>query len=265
MDGWRDYMAYPQCPSFFVPDETGASLGPLLALFVDPVIQGSWSKLKEAVLKGGIPFNMVHGVNAFEYPRLDTRFNQVFNKAMFNYPCIIIKNILQKYKGFEGIKQLVDVGGGLGHNLHAITSKYPSTRGINFDLPHVIRDALPFPGVEHVSGDMFETIPRGDAIFMKWVLQVWSNGHCLKVLKNCYKAIPADGKVIVVESIVKPEPETTVIAKAISQMDVYMMTKNPGGKERTQEEFLALATSAGFNRIIVQCQVGQLWVMEFYK
>ncbi|KAK4849017.1 hypothetical protein QYF36_019884 [Acer negundo] len=81
--------------------------------------------------------------------------------------------------GFENVKQLVDVGGGLGVTLKAVTAKYPHIKGINFDLPHVIQRAPNYPGVEHVGGDMFESVPKGDAIFMKWILHDWSDEHCL--------------------------------------------------------------------------------------
>ena len=55
--------------------------------------------------------------------------------------------ILDVYKGFEGLKVLVDVGGGIGVTLNVITSKYPQIRGINFDLPHVVSDAPSYPGI----------------------------------------------------------------------------------------------------------------------
>lgn len=57
-----------------------------------------------------------------------------------------MKRILETYTGFEGISTLVDVGGGTGHGLKMIISKYPSIKGINFDLPQVIENAPPFPG-----------------------------------------------------------------------------------------------------------------------
>ncbi|CBI34619.3 unnamed protein product, partial [Vitis vinifera] len=72
--------------------------------------------------------------------------------------------------GFEGLKPLVDVGGGNGSILNVIVSKYPSIKGINFDLAPVIEKSPSYPGVEHVAGDMFTSVPNGDAIFMKWIL-----------------------------------------------------------------------------------------------
>ncbi|XP_021767231.1 caffeic acid 3-O-methyltransferase-like [Chenopodium quinoa] len=249
----------------FVPDQDGVSLAPMLNLVIDKVFLQSWSKLKETVLEGGIPFNKVHGMHAFEYPSVDPRFNDIFNKAMYDQTTYTIKLILDKYKGFQNIQQLVDVGGGLGHSIHAITSIYPSIKGINFDLPHVIEHAPSLPGIEHVGGDMFESVPKGDAIFMKWILHDWSDDRCLTLLKNCHKALPDNGKVIVVETNITDEPETTALARAICQLDVSMMTQNPGGKERTRREFEALAKATGFAGVKFVCYVSNFWVMEFYK
>ncbi|XP_027902087.1 caffeic acid 3-O-methyltransferase-like isoform X1 [Vigna unguiculata] len=250
---------------FFARNSDGVSLGPLMALLQDKIFLHSWSELKDAIREGGIPFNRVYGTHAFEYPKLDSRFNKVFNTAMINHTTLVMKNVLESYKGFEGIKRLVDVGGGLGININLITSKYPYIHGINFDLPHVIQDAPSYPGVEHVGGDMFENVPKGDAIFMKWILHDWSDEQCVKLLKNCYDAIPDEGKVIVVEAILPKIAETNDAYKTVSQMDVLMMTQNPGGKERSEQEFMDLATAAGFSGIRYECHVNLFWVMEFFK
>ncbi|XVF22269.1 hypothetical protein REPUB_Repub12eG0158700 [Reevesia pubescens] len=250
---------------YFVRNQDGVSFGPLMALVQDKIFLDSWSHLKDAVLEGGIAFNKAHGTNAFEYPELDARFNEVFNAAMFNTSTIVMKKILESYKGFEGITQLVDVGGNLGITLHYITSKYPNIKGISFDLPHVVQRAPSYPGVQHVAGDMFESVPEGDAIFMRWILHDWSDEKCLRLLKNCYKAIPDNGKVIVVDSVIPVMPEATPSTKATFLLDVQMMTQNPGGKERTKQEFMALATEAGFTSVKFECFVCDSWIMEFYK
>ena len=54
--------------------------------------------------------------------------------------------MLENYKGFEGVSTLVDVAGNIGINLNMIISKYPTIKGINFDLPHVIKDAPTYKG-----------------------------------------------------------------------------------------------------------------------
>ncbi|KAI8571275.1 hypothetical protein RHMOL_Rhmol01G0106900 [Rhododendron molle] len=251
---------------YFVPNQDGASLAPILILALEKAFVGSWYQLKGAVLEGGIPFHKVHGIPAFEYSTNDPRFSEVFNKAMIDHSAIVNKKILESsYKGFEQVQKLVDVGGGLGATLKLITSKYPHITAVNFDLPHVIQHAPSYPRVEHVGGDMFEVIPKGDAILMKWILHNWSDDHCLKLLKNCYKALPENGKVIVVDGILPVMPDSSAATKGIFQMDLQMMAQLFGGKERTQQEFSALATGAGFSGIRLECLVCDLWIMEFYK
>ncbi|XP_020959183.1 quercetin 3-O-methyltransferase 1-like [Arachis ipaensis] len=68
---------------YFVTDaDDGSLLGPTLALLLDNVFYQSWKEVKGAIMEGGIPFNKVYGMHAFEYPGVDQRFNEVFNKAM---------------------------------------------------------------------------------------------------------------------------------------------------------------------------------------
>lgn len=89
----------------------------------------------------------VHGMPVYQGIQSDPAWNNVFNKAMANICTIEMKKILEKYKGFEGISILVDVGGGIGQSLNMIISKYPSIKGINFDLPQVIQHAPIYPGI----------------------------------------------------------------------------------------------------------------------
>ena len=48
-------------------------------------------------------------------------------------------------------------------------------------------------------------------------------------------------------------------------MDLIMMTQTPAGKERTQQEFMALATKVGFSGIRYECFICNVCVMEFFK
>ncbi|KAF5762938.1 putative caffeate O-methyltransferase [Helianthus annuus] len=250
---------------YFIPDEDGASLGTLLELGQDKAVADDWIKLKDSVIEGGVPFERNNGATTFEFGALDARFDNVFNNAMLNHTTIVMKRILECYDGFDGLKRVVDVGGGLGATINMIVSKHPTIKGINFDLPHVTRHAPLYPGVEHVGGDMFQKVPQGDAVFMKWILHDWSDDDCVKLLKNCYKALPVDGKVIIVEAILPFVPDTSSSVKVSTQLDVVMMTHYHGGKERTEDEFLALATGAGFTGIRKKCFACNFWVMEFYK
>ncbi|KAL6953169.1 caffeate O-methyltransferase, partial [Sarracenia purpurea var. burkii] len=221
--------------------------------------------LKEAVIDGGIPFNKAYGMPVFKYLGMDNRFNKVFSQAMSNSSTITMKNVIETYQGFEGLTTLVDVGGGIGATLNMIISKYPSIKGINFDLPHVIKDAPSYQGVEHVGGDMFVSVPKANAIFMKSIAHDWSDEDYLKLLKNCYDALPDTGKVIVVECIIPVALDTSLAAKDVFVLDCILLANFGSGKERTEKEFENLAKGAGFKGFRVLCFPFNNYVMEFLK
>ncbi|XP_026445853.1 caffeic acid 3-O-methyltransferase-like isoform X2 [Papaver somniferum] len=154
----RLYGLAPVCKYFTRDQDNGVSVAPLAVMNTDRVFMDSWYHFKDAVMEGGIPFNRAHGMSAFEYPGVDLRFNQMFNKAMLDHTTLTMKKVLETYKGFEGIKVLVDVGGGVGVATKKITAKYPQLKG-----------------VENVGGDMFVSVPRGDAIFMKVTVSFLGN------------------------------------------------------------------------------------------
>ncbi|KAH9757346.1 Flavone 3'-O-methyltransferase 1 [Citrus sinensis] len=262
----RVYGAAPIC-KFLIKnqDDDDGSVAPLFLLHHDKVFMESWYHLKDVILEGGIPFRRAYGMTQFEYLGTDPRFNGVFNEAMSNHSALVMNKILDVYRGFDGLKVLVDVGGGIGVTLGMITSRYPCIKGISFDLPHVLANAPSFPGVEHVGGDMFENVPRGDAIFLKWMLHGWTDEHCLKLLKNCWEALPENGKVIIVESILPLVPENQASSHIVFEQDLFMLAQTTGGRERSKKEYEALAKNSGFSGLEIVCCAYNSWVMEFHK
>ncbi|GLU17624.1 hypothetical protein SLE2022_339840 [Rubroshorea leprosula] len=99
------------------------------------------------------------------------------------------------------------------------------------------------------------------------MLHSWDDDHCLKILENCFEALPVNGKVMVVDLVIpeEPETETGVAAKSLFQMDLFMMNMNANGKERTEKEFQSLAKAAGFSHIRVPFCAYNFAVVEFYK
>ncbi|XP_047076781.1 tricetin 3',4',5'-O-trimethyltransferase-like [Lolium rigidum] len=260
----RRYGATPVC-RWLAPNEDGASMAPFALLTQDRVFMEAWCHMKDAILEGGSAFHRAFGTSWFEYAGQDARFNRLFNEAMEHHSVILTKKLLELYKGFDGIGTLVDVAGGVGAVIHAITSKYPSIKGINFDLPHVIADAPPYPGVEHVSGDMFKKMPSGDAILMKWILNCFSDDECATLLKNCYDALPAHGKVINVECILPVNPDATNGAQALIAVDLSLLVYSPGGKERYHRDLEKLAKGAGFTGVTATYIFADFWAMEYTK
>ncbi|CAL9172045.1 unnamed protein product [Musa hybrid cultivar] len=258
------YGPAPVC-KYLAKNEDGVSMAALALMNQDKVLMESWYHLKDAVFDGGIPFNKAYGMMAFEYYGTDARFNKLFNEGMRNHSTIMTKKLLDIYRGFEGVKVLVDVGGGVGGTISIIAAKHPHIKAINFDLPHVISEAPPIAGVEHRGGDMFDSVPSGDAILMKWILHDWSDELCVKILRNCWKALPEKGRVILVECVLPVVPEPMGRGREVFYLDVVMMVHNPGGKERTEREYEGLAREAGFSGLKATYIFANTWIIEFTK
>ncbi|XP_013590551.1 PREDICTED: caffeic acid 3-O-methyltransferase-like [Brassica oleracea var. oleracea] len=262
----RVYAAEPVCTYFLKDSDGSGSLASLLIMFHDQVIFKTWTKLKDVILEGRDAFSNAHGMRIFEYINVDERFGELFHQAMSESSTIVMKKVLEVYRGFEGVNTLVDVGGANGTILGLITSKYPHIKGVNFDLAQVLIDAPFYPGVKHVSGDMFKEVPSGDAVFMKWILHDWADEHCIKILKNCWKSLPEKGKMIILERITPEEPMGgDLLSDTVFAMDLLMLTQCSGGKERSLSQFENLAFESGFIRCEVICLAYSYSVIEFSK
>ncbi|KAK5794934.1 caffeic acid 3-O-methyltransferase-like isoform X1 [Gossypium arboreum] len=246
----------------FVNDENNGSL---VASIMNKGKVELWLQFKDLVLEGGNRYEKVREMPFYQYTSLNPEHAKGFDTEMTNLSKITVKKILERYNGFQGGTTLVDVGGGYGVTLNMIISKYPSIKGINYDLPHVVQAAPSFPGIEHVGGDMFSIVPKADTIMMKEILHNWDDEHCLKLLKNCYEALEERGKVIVISFIMVEETEASNAAKFICQMDLNMAMLF-GAKERTAKQLKSMAMDAGFSSFQLKCLVfNVIAVMEFYK
>ncbi|KAL0351470.1 UNVERIFIED_CONTAM: Bergaptol O-methyltransferase [Sesamum calycinum] len=127
---------------------------------------------------------------------------------------VYIKKAIKIYDGFSSLGSIVDVGGGIATALALIIANYPYINGVNFDLPEVVRNAPTYHGIEHIGGDMFAEVPRGDAISYS-------------------------------------SPQTDIHAKYVTKLDVIMSTKLEG-KERTKDEFETLATKKAASDLILR-------------
>nr|6I6K_A Chain A, O-methyltransferase 1 [Papaver somniferum]6I6K_B Chain B, O-methyltransferase 1 [Papaver somniferum]6I6L_A Chain A, O-methyltransferase 1 [Papaver somniferum]6I6L_B Chain B, O-methyltransferase 1 [Papaver somniferum] len=246
--------------------EDGVSLVEELLFTSDKVVVDSFFKLKCVVEeKDSVPFEVAHGAKIFEYAATEPRMNQVFNDGMAVFSIVVFEAVFRVYDGFLDMKELLDVGGGIGTSVSKIVAKYPLIRGVNFDLPHVISVAPQYPGVEHVAGDMFEEVPKGQNMLLKWVLHDWGDERCVKLLKNCWNSLPVGGKVLIIEFVLPNELGNNAESFNALIPDLLLMALNPGGKERTISEYDDLGKAAGFIKTIPIPISNGLHVIEFHK
>lgn len=234
---------------------SGASYADYVLQHHQDALVAAWPRLHEAVLDpaGPEPFARANaGVTAYAYYGKDQDANLVMLRAMAGVSEPFMGALLDGYGaagGFQGVATLVDVGGSSGACLEMIMRRVPTiTEGINFDLPDVVAAAPPIAGVRHVGGDMFKSIPSGDAIFMKWVLTTWTDDECTAILRNCHAALPDGGKLVACEPVVPEETDSSTRTRALLENDIFVMTTyRTQGRERSEEEFRHLGVdAAGF-------------------
>ncbi|KAG8474270.1 hypothetical protein CXB51_033958 [Gossypium anomalum] len=230
------------------------SMAAMILLQSSPVTLATWHSLSARVLgSGNSPFETAHGKDVWSYAEENPGHSKLIDEAMACDARVAVRATIEGCpQVFDGIKSLVDVGGGNGTALSMLVKAFPWIHGIDFDLPRVVAVAPKVDGIEYVGGDMFECVPKADAAFFMWVLHDWGNEDCIQILKKCREAIPQDkGKVIIVESVLE-EDENDKLEFVGLMLDMVMMTYTNKGKERTLKEWKYVLGEAGFTRIDVK-------------
>ncbi len=80
-------------------------------------------------------------------------------------------------------------------------------------------------------------------MMLQFILHNWGDDDCIKVLKNCKKALHENGKVLIYELVMHPN------GRWAQMMDMTMLTQFESGMERTEQQWRTLITAAGFSSI----------------
>ena len=152
-----------------------------------------------------------------------------------------------------GVELAVDVGGATGSLLQLLQEANPELRGIVFDRPNIVDDAVAqiaraglAERTEVVGGDFFESVPPADLYLLKFILHDWDDERAITILQRCRDAMIPGGKVAIVEMVVG-EPSDPGFG---ALMDLNMLAASPG-QERSLEEYDALLGAAGLRRTAV--------------
>jgi O-methyltransferase domain/Dimerisation domain len=208
----------------------------------------AWGDILHSVQTGKTAFEKQFGTSYFAYLAQHPEADHVFNEAMTGYTTQLVGAVVDAYD-FSPFKTVVDVGGSYGTLLAAILRSHPAARGILFDQPHVVAAAggqLVAAGVVErcttVGGDFFVEVPAGgDAYVLAQILHDWDDERSVAILQQCRRAMPAHGKLLVVE-LVLPRGEEPFFGK---WLDLHMLVML-GARERTATEYDALFRAAGF-------------------
>jgi hypothetical protein len=204
--------------------------------------------LRRAVETGGSVDREVLGMSGREYRNQHPEERETMNEAMVSLVRQVVDAVVRAYD-FARFQTLVDVGGGYGALLSALLHSTPGLRGVLFDRPEVAEGAkrhLTAAGVldrcEVVGGDMFAAIPRGgDAYVFSRVIHDWDDERATVALRNCRRVIDPSGTLLLVEEVILPGD-----APGFGKLSDLNMLIGSGGQERTEAEYRALYTAAGF-------------------
>ena len=214
-----------------------------------------WKLLPEMIKDGRQnAFVREYGLGAFDYAERNSEYAQVFNQAMSSYSRLYTQWVLEAFDkyDFSTIQHLCDIGGGHGHMLSHLLTKYPHMKGSVLELESVIRNKellwASKMGVgdrcQYINGDMFSDVPSANAYIMKLILHDWNDEECIKILSNIYNGSSDGGRVFIVEHLV-PDPKTAHFSKLF---DIHMMCWG-SGRERTVEEYSALLQQSGWRYV----------------
>jgi hypothetical protein len=211
---------------------------------------GHWlpfGRLPDAVRTGQAQTSAALGAELFEYFAKHDAESAAFAEAMTGLTSTVAEDTAQLID-ISGVNIVADIGGANGAMLDALLRVHPQLQGIVFDRPQVVgsaRAAAERLGLQErvtaVGGDFFDSVPEADLYLLKYILHDWDDAACIRILKNCRRALRPNGRVVGIELLVGEIGKPGLAPL----MDIVMLVMSYGGRERNLEEFRQLFEEAG--------------------
>ncbi|WP_017596077.1 methyltransferase [Nocardiopsis potens] len=234
------------------------SVHELAGYLLDEWTWGSWPALDQAVRTGRKASEFASGTGntgeAYWYE--NPEFRETVDRLMIEHTRSIAPLIVDGYD-FGPFSTVVDIGGGSGPFIAAVLAAHPHLRGILLDredgvghAPRVLAEAGVADRCEIRTGDFFESLPRGDLYLCKSVVFNWpEDERVAAILANCRKSMTTDqGRLLLVEQMLPAAVDGTMPPNVY--LDDVASVVNLGGRFRTEPEYRALLTSAGFTMTV---------------
>ncbi|KAH8654647.1 putative O-methyltransferase [Tricladium varicosporioides] len=141
---------------------------------------------------------------------------------------------------------LVDVGGGIGHDLQELRKNHGSLPGdlILQDREEVISTLTPGTNFKAIAHDFFTPQPilHARAYYLHSVLHDWGDEDCIKILQNLISALKKGYSKVLINEIVVSEENATLAASSMDQLMLVLGAM----KERTEEQWGEILAKAGY-------------------
>ncbi|KAI9751446.1 MAG: hypothetical protein M4579_006056 [Chaenotheca gracillima] len=209
------------------------------------------------------PFQYGHRteLNSWGFMKANPQIRSSFNNHMSGYAFgrphwmdpgfyPVEENLIQGFKDSKDAVMIVDVGGGLGHDLELFYEGYPKAPGrlINQDIPDTIGSiAKSKYDIEHEVHDFYtpQPIKGARAYYLHSVLHDWGDENALKILQQLVPALEKGYSKILINENVIPD---TGASWEMTSLDFYMMGL-AASRERTESQWRKLLDSAGLKAV----------------
>ncbi|KAI0138094.1 S-adenosyl-L-methionine-dependent methyltransferase [Hypoxylon sp. NC0597] len=157
--------------------------------------------------------------------------------------------------------KFVDVGGGFGHFVRALSKQHRHIEFVVQDLPRVVSKAERLPGELNGEGrnegandgrivfqahDFFKPQPvRGAAVyFLRWILHNWSDKYAIRILQNIGQAMDDNSRLIIHDYCIDDLNKLSIRKRrAATNMDIGMM-QLLNAQERDEAQWRELLAKA---------------------
>lgn len=209
-----------------------------------------WQGLGDAIRTGAHQAKAQLGLDFWDFLDANPTEMETFAEAMRSNSLASQQGVLER-ADLSRFGTVVDVGGGFGHLALALLEKYPALRAVVLDMarlvpmatarlaevPTGVRERISFVG-----GDMFASVPAGDAYVLKHIIHDWDDERCARLLRNCVTAMQGDGRIFCIDAVLAPLGDTGGLPAKL--LDLNMLVSIPG-EERTQARWESLYAAAG--------------------
>lgn len=227
--------------------DIGGSLREQAILFGRPELLAAWGNLEHSIRTGESAFTALKGEDIWSWRARHPDAQSQFNRTMAVLSAPVGPALADELDVPEGTR-IADIGGGNGTLIAAVLARHPGARGIVFDQPDVVEEALPVLAaagiedrVERIGGSFFDTVPAADIYLIKSILHDWGDTDSVAILRAIRAAATASSRLIVVERVLGGPNED--LEGKVSDLHMLVM---PGGQERTLDEWRSLLGAGGW-------------------
>ena len=157
---------------------------------------------------------------------------------------------------FDGVKHLLDVGGGSGAFSCALAQRYPEMCCTIFERQVVCRIAEDYISeaglqdrIDTLAVDFFkDPWPSGyDAVLFSNILHDWNWEQCRQLVRNSLEILPAGGRIYIHEILLSDTKDSPLVATSFSMCMIWITE----GKQLTASELRHLLSECGFEDVSI--------------